>query len=108
MKVGNVSNFLETPKKKKKDYKSICLVSPNLYALWRRKCQSTAAFLPGKSHGQRNLTVYSPLGHKRVRHSLATKQLQTYMPLVMMTNFQLSTSFGPIRFVSNIVFEAPL
>ena len=107
MKVGNVSNFLETPKKKK-DYKSICLVSPNLYALWRRKCQSTPEFLPGKSHGQRNLTVCSPLGHKRVRHNLATKQQQTYMPLVMMTDFQLSISFGPIRFVLNIVFEAPL
>ena len=107
MKVGNVSNFLETAKKKK-DYKSICLVSPSLYALWRRKCQPTPAFLPGKSHGQRNLTVCSPLGHKRVRHNLATKQQQTYMPLVMMTNFQLSVSFGPVCFVFNIVFEAPL
>ena len=31
---------------------------------WRRKWQPTAEFLPGKSHGQRNLVGYSPWGHK--------------------------------------------
>ena len=31
---------------------------------WRRKWQSTPVFLPGKSHGQRNLVDYSPWGHK--------------------------------------------
>ena len=30
----------------------------------RRKEQPTPVFLPGKSHGQRNLVVYSPWGHK--------------------------------------------
>ena len=30
----------------------------------------------GKSHGQRTLVSYSPRGHKRVRHDLATKQQQ--------------------------------
>ena len=30
--------------------------------------------LPGKSYGQRRLLGYSPWGHKRVRHNLATKQ----------------------------------
>ena len=38
--------------------------------------QSTPVFLPGKSHGQRNLASYSPWGHKRVRHDLMTKQHQ--------------------------------
>ena len=33
-------------------------------------------FLPGKSHGQRSLVGYSPWGHKRVGHDLATKQQQ--------------------------------
>ena len=33
----------------------------------------TPVFLPGKAHGQRNLVGYSPWGHKRVRHTLATK-----------------------------------
>jgi len=31
---------------------------------WRREWQSTPVFLPGKSHGQRSLVVYSPWGHK--------------------------------------------
>ena len=30
--------------------------------------------LPGKSHGQRSLEGYSPLGRKRVRHDLVAKQ----------------------------------
>ena len=30
--------------------------------------------LPGKSHGQRSLEGYSPWGHKRIGHGLATKQ----------------------------------
>ena len=31
---------------------------------WRRKWQPTPVFLPGKSHGERSLAGYSPLGHK--------------------------------------------
>ena len=30
---------------------------------WRRKWQPTPIFLPGKSHGQRNLVGYSPWDH---------------------------------------------
>ena len=33
---------------------------------WRKKWQPTAAFLPGKSHGQRSLTGYSPWGCKEL------------------------------------------
>ena len=37
---------------------------------WRRKCQLTLVFLPGKSHRQRSLAGYSPWGHKsRIRLS---------------------------------------
>ena len=31
---------------------------------WRKEWQPTPVFLPGKSHGQRNLEGYSPWGHK--------------------------------------------
>ena len=31
---------------------------------WRRKWKLTPVFLPGKSHGQRSLGVYSPWGHQ--------------------------------------------
>ena len=40
------------------------------------KWQPTPVFLPRKSHGQRSLAGYSPWGHKRVGHDLATKQHQ--------------------------------
>ena len=33
---------------------------------WRRKWQPTPAFLPGKSHGQRNLVSYSPCDRKEL------------------------------------------
>ena len=36
--------------------------------LWRRNWQPTPVFLPGKSHGQRSLTGYSPWGQKRAGH----------------------------------------
>ena len=32
---------------------------------WRRKKQSTPVFLPGESHGQRNLVGYSTWDHKK-------------------------------------------
>ena len=38
---------------------------------WRRAWQPTSVSLPGKSHGQRSLTGYSPQGC-RVRHTEAT------------------------------------
>ena len=46
---------------------------------WRSKWQPTPVFLPGKSHGQRSLLSYSPWGHKRAGHELATKQQQVYV-----------------------------
>ena len=42
---------------------------------WRKKCQPTLVFLPGKSHGQRSLVGYSPQDHKE---SDMTEQLSTY------------------------------
>ena len=44
--------------------------------IWRRKCQPTPVFLPGKSYRQRGLAGYSPWGHERVRCDLSTKQQQ--------------------------------
>ena len=37
---------------------------------------SSNHIFPGKSHGQRSLAGYSPWGHKRVEHNIATKQQQ--------------------------------
>ena len=41
-----------------------------------REMATTPVFLPGKSHEQKRVAGRSPRGHKRVRHDLATKQLQ--------------------------------
>ena len=41
---------------------------------WMRKWQPTPVLFPGKSHGQRSLTGYSPWGH---RESDTTEQLNT-------------------------------
>ena len=39
---------------------------------WRRKWQPTPVFLPGKSHGRRNLVGYKSMGSQRVGHDWAT------------------------------------
>ena len=50
---------------------------------WKRKWQPTPVSLPGKSHGQKSLVGYSPWGHKRVRHDLATKQQRVSVYFLM-------------------------
>ena len=42
------------------------LVSDYASTPWRRKWQPTPVFLPGKSHGWRNLAGYSPWGRKEL------------------------------------------
>ena len=43
---------------------------------WRRKCLPTPVFLPGESHGQKNLAGYSPWGHKELD---TTEQLTLFL-----------------------------
>ena len=50
---------------------------------WRRKWQPAIVFLPGKSHRQKSLVDFCPWGHKRVRHSLTTKQQQQQQQIRM-------------------------
>ena len=46
-------------------------------AMLKVKEMATAAvFLPGESHGQRNLVGCSPWGHTRVGHNSGSKQQQ--------------------------------
>ena len=51
---------------------------------WRRKWQPAIVFLPGKSHRQKSLVDFCPWGHKRVRHSLTTKQQQQQQQQIRM------------------------
>ena len=41
---------------------------------WRRAWQPTPVYLPGESHGQRNLVGYSPQGHKESEMTEVAKQ----------------------------------
>ena len=47
---------------------------------WRRKWQPTLAFLPEELHGQRNLSVYSPWGHKESDMTDGLTQTHTHVP----------------------------
>ena len=44
---------------------------------WRRVWQPTPVFLPGKSHGQRNLVFYRPQGHTESDTTEATQGART-------------------------------
>ena len=51
--------------------------------LWRRAWQSNPVFLPGKSHGQRSLEGYSPLGHKELYTTKVTEHTcQAYFKFI--------------------------
>ena len=54
---------------------SSVLLKTSTKKAWRRKWQPTPAFLPGKSHGQRSLAGYSPLGRTRDGHYHHKKRL---------------------------------
>ena len=45
-------------------HRGIAICQRLVSILWRRKWQPTPVFLPGKSHGQSSLVVYSPQGRK--------------------------------------------
>ena len=49
---------------------------------WSRKWQATPILFSGESHGQRSLAGYSPWGHERVGHNLATKQQHIYLDVL--------------------------
>ena len=54
----------------------VCIISKFLHVShWRRKWQPTPVFMPGKSHGPRNLVGYSPWGRKE---SDMTERLHYY------------------------------
>ena len=46
---------------------------PGLEDFWRRKWQSTAVLLPGKSHGQKKLVGCTLWGRRSVRCHFVTK-----------------------------------
>ena len=56
--------------------------------------QPTPVFLPGKSHEQQNLAVYSPWGRKKIGHDLVAKQQpQRFNPTWGKGGMDLRTKF---------------
>ena len=61
-----------------------CLLMQKMQEMWvgflgweeplEKEMATHFSILAGKSHGQRSLEYYSPLGHKRVGYDLATEQ----------------------------------
>ena len=49
-------------------------LTPGLRRSPEKEIATHSIVLPGKCYGQRSLAGYSPWGHKRVGHNLATKQ----------------------------------
>ena len=43
---------------------------------------NSSSILDCEIHGHRRLASYSPWGHKKVRHDLATKQQQTFLQYI--------------------------
>ena len=64
---------------------------------WRRKCQPTSVFLPGKSHGQRSLEGHTPWGRKeRTRLKRFNKTLRKvifHCLIVLLLNKNLGTLY---------------
>ena len=60
---------------------------------WRRKWQPTPVFLPGKSHGWRNLVGYSPWGRKELDMTERTHSLTHSLILSHRSYMLLSFSF---------------
>ena len=62
-----------------------------------REGNGTMLFLPGKSHGQKNLAGYSPRGLKRVGHDLAVEQQQLCYKETWKIVFYSNTSPASIK-----------
>ena len=72
---------------------------------WRRKCQPTPIFLPGKSHGERSLVGHSPWGCKELdmtergsRHSHGVGRAEPRVMLGWSWVWRLPRPYGRLKF----------
>jgi len=56
---------------------------------WRREWQSTPVFLPGESHGQRSLEVYTPWGCKESDMTEVTEYEHKHVLVVTKIQYRL-------------------
>ena len=69
---------------------------------WRRAWQSTPIFLPGKSHGQRSLAGYGPLGSKELDTTEVTQHAQHDLIFRSLIHFEFISVYK-VRESSNLV-----
>ena len=62
---------------------------------WRRKWQPTPVFLPGKSHGRRNLVRLQSMGLQRVGHNWATSLTHSFRILYCRTDIMRQNPWPP-------------
>ena len=75
--------------------RSRCRFSPWVGKIpWRRRWQLTLVFLPGKSHGQRNLVGYSPQGCKE---SDMTQHMHSHIMPILQANADKQAPFPGAR-----------
>ena len=72
----------------------ISLIMSHVKHLFMCLLATTPVFLPGESHGQRNLVGYSPWGWKRVRRNLVTEQGATEQDQPTSVDFWGEVWFG--------------
>ena len=75
---------------------------------WRKKCQLTPVFLPGKSHGQRSPVGYSPGGRKELD---MTERLRTAAESCCKVFFSVSwviffTLLASFSFFSSVMLQS--
>jgi len=74
----------------------------------RENGDTSSVFLPRKSYGQRNLTDYSPLDCKRVRHDLVTKQQLEQKTVNQSTRINVNIHISSVQFFSHVqLFATP-
>ena len=81
--VGKESNY-QCRRRKRYGYYTWVRYSINLS--WKRKCQPTPVFLPGKSHGQRRLVGCSPWCLKVLDTTIYITMLSKFVEAVVYLN----------------------
>ena len=60
----------------------------------KKEMATHSSILAGKSHGQRSLVGYSPWGHRRAGHDLASKQQQSEVRVLVWSDSGVTSLSG--------------
>ena len=80
-------------------------LSLSTFMHWRRKWQPTPVFVPGESHGRRNLVGYSPWGRTELDTTEATWQQQQQPYIYICNTFWVYTHSLSFMRISPLAFS---